>query len=145
MKRDASNNRIDGKYYHALHTWSILINLASIQNGHTTYGEIHREICTGKFPGNAGLYLDVVAAYCEKNGLPPLTVLVRDKQTHKPSDKFKEQWLHDGETLKEAEGRVRACAWSRHGPSLEDFEAAYTEWEAMWKKAVSGIAVSPHN
>ena len=139
MKRNAFTNQGDKKYGYAFHAWSILTKLASTY-GRITYGEIDEEIRNG-IGQNTSYYLDPVAAYCEKNGLPSLTVLAVRADNHKPNDKFKEKWLHNGETAGDAECRVWSYDdWSRHHPSPEDFEAAYAWWEAM-QKTVSGVAV----
>jgi hypothetical protein len=70
--------------YRALQVWQILISKASNRQL-TTYKELQNIIEYG----GAGVFAQIlghIMNYCEKNSLPPLTVLVTNSRTGAPGD-----------------------------------------------------------
>lgn len=72
------------KYQRALQIWSLLICAARDRKSYT-YGEV-ANILGMKGAGVLGSFLGPIMFYCEEKSLPPLTVLVINKQTGLPGE-----------------------------------------------------------
>ena len=86
----------------AFRAWPILTTLAA-QHGITTYGKLAEGIGIHHRPLHYALA--PIQDYCEQEDLPPLTILVRNKDTGKPGGGF-----HDWNRGREEE--VWAFDWA---------------------------------
>jgi putative restriction endonuclease len=91
----------------ACKTWQILVSLAP-HGRLITYEELAKELGTHYRADR--FVLEPIQDYCLKNGLPPLTILVVNKQTNKPGAGFT-AWSHDN--LREGRTEVRNHDWSK--------------------------------
>ena len=69
----------------AFRAWPILTTLAA-RRGVTTYGKLAKRI--GIHHRALPYALAPIQDYCEQQGLPPLTILVRNTDTGEPGDGF---------------------------------------------------------
>ena len=106
----------ESKHRHIRNAWDILVKLTSGKKT-ITYGEIADEVCAGDARSTTA-FLDPIADYCWKNDLPPLTVLVVNKRSCKPSKSFNEKWLRPDESVESATAEVWDYDWSRHSPPM---------------------------
>ncbi|HHC7144408.1 hypothetical protein [Vibrio parahaemolyticus] len=70
------------KYQRALQIWNLLICAARERKSYT-YGDVAQILGMGG-AGVMAQFLDLIMRYCDKNDLPPLTVLVVNKDTGLP-------------------------------------------------------------
>jgi len=72
------------RYQRAQHVWSLLI-VSAMDRKSFTYSQVGKILGVGG--GNmVSQYLKPVMNYCEKNGYPPLTVMVVNKETGLPGE-----------------------------------------------------------
>ena len=118
VKRDW--HRIAGKF------WHFLVIQAKIE-GTTIYEEI--ALCGETTARNATHGLDLIQEHCIDKKLPPLTVLVFNKNTEEPGVGYKPQG-----TLEEDLKKVYECSWDFPNPFGADIKTAEIK-ESMNKSA----------
>ncbi len=104
----------------ALQIWQILIGCAARRET-VIYEELARKMGHGQ-PKVLAKQLGHVLYYCEQHGLPPLTVLVVNKNTGLPGEGF------PGSEPQRGRVRERVFQFDWYGvypPTAEDFQKAY--------------------
>lgn len=91
----------------ALKAWDVLVALAP-RGKIITYEDLAKALET--HPRAVRFVLELVQNYCMKYRLPPLTILVVNKQTNEPGAGFI-AWSHDN--LVEGRAEVRSYDWAR--------------------------------
>jgi len=91
----------------AYKTWNILVKSAP-QAKIITYEDVAKDL--GTHPRAIRFVLELIQNYCLKNHLPPLTILVVNKQTNEPGEGFI-AWSHDN--LMEGRTKVRNKDWTK--------------------------------
>ena len=106
------------KYQRALQIWSLLVNAAKDRRIYT-YGELAKALGMSG-AGVMGTFLGPIMYYCQEQDLPPLTVLVVNKDTGLPGE-----GLTTLENVNLDREKVFACKWfQREPPETGDFEEA---------------------
>ena len=106
------------KYQRASQIWSLLVCAARERKTYK-YGDI-ADILGFKGAGVLGQQLGPIMTYCEKNNLPPLTVLIVNQETGLPS-----QGLVTLKNVNTDRELVFSYDWfSLVPPEVEDFEAS---------------------
>ena len=91
----------------AYRAWNILVALAP-RSRLITYEDLAKTLGTH---ARADRYvLELIQDYCLRNSLPPLTILVVNKQTNEPGEGFT-AWSHDN--LVEGRSKVRNHDWTK--------------------------------
>ncbi len=107
----------------AAQLWAVLV-VAARQRQLLTY-ELAAQAC-GIPRAAVGGFLAPIQAYCQQQGLPPLTVLVVSEATGLPGEGF-----IAAADIPGAQAKVFQDAWlSRHAPQPEDLEAAFSKASA---------------
>jgi hypothetical protein len=105
----------------AVQAWQILVGKA--KNRQTvTYEDLSELMFEKKAAGVLAKILGHIAYYCKENNIPPLTVLVLEKETGKPSHGIP----IDSATIDEEREKVYRRDWYNiYPPSGAEFAAAY--------------------
>lgn len=90
----------------AAQTWAVLA-WAAHHRQNMTYQQLSQ--ATGMFTGGLGNVLALIQEYCKARQLPPLTVLVVQKDTGKPGPGF------EGQDIALAQAQVFNFDWLTHG------------------------------
>jgi alkylated DNA nucleotide flippase Atl1 len=93
----------------ACQIWAVLAYAASKRQS-LTYGELGKLI--GVPAAGLGALLDPIHSYCLNNNLPPLTVLVVQRETGLPGPGFTSTTL---DSFGQAQSQVFAFDWLGHG------------------------------
>ena len=103
----------------ATQIWAVLA-WAATHRQTITYSQLAQ--VTGAFTGGLGALLEPIQSYCLQNALPPLTILVVQKESGIPGAGFTGASASD---LASAQAKVFSFNWLEHGnPGVKKLELA---------------------
>ncbi len=104
------------KYQKIMQIWILLVRAARERKIYT-YSDIS-DILKSGIPLGVAKYLNSIRSYCDEKGYPPLDVLVVQKETDRPSDKYQPR-----KTVAQDTADVYEYAWfDIEPPQISDFE-----------------------